>query len=251
MAVQRLSPHDRGDAAWIEREAAQARAYDTIGARYDEAFPHKEGQVACTEALLEELPPGARVLDVGCGTGLPTARQLVAAGCEVTCLDISPRMLELAEANVPQASFVLGNVLDLPQEAGGYDGATAFFSLLHLPRAKLRDAMHLLRDILVPGGLLALSMVEADLDDVPIPFLGSRIRVTGLLRDELRSILLESGFTVELAQTVSYAPETSEAGPEIQLFYVCRRVERGHTVGSADRDHGVPARGTGEGSSSA
>lgn len=227
MAIQRLSTQARGDAAWIEREAAQARAYDAIGTRYDEAFPHKEGQVACAEALLAGLPPGARVLDVGCGTGLPTARQLVAAGCEVTCLDISPRMLEIAQANVPQARFVQGDVLDLAQEHGRFDGVTAFFSLLHLPRAELRDALELLRDILVPQGLMALAMVEADVDDVPIPFLGSRIRVTGYLRDELQSILLDSGFAVESARTMSYAPETSEAGPEVQLFYLCRRADGG------------------------
>lgn len=227
MVVQRLDPQAHRDAAWIEREAAQARAYDAIGARYDEAFPHKEGQVACAETLLEELPPGAHVLDVGCGTGLPTARQLVSAGCEVTCLDISARMLEIAEANVPQARFVLGDVLDLGRDFGRFDGVTAFFSLLHLPRAKLRDALGLLRDILVPQGLMALAMVEADVDDVPIPFLGGRIRVTGYLRDELESILVDSGFIVELVRTMSYAPESSEAGPEVQLFYLCRRADGG------------------------
>jgi ubiquinone/menaquinone biosynthesis C-methylase UbiE len=251
MAVQRLSPLDHGDASWIDREAAQARAYDSIGARYDEAFPHKEGQVACAEALLEALPPGARVLDVGCGTGLPTALRLVSAGCEVVCLDISARMLEIAQANVPGAEFVLGDVLDLPREAGRYDGATAFFSLLHLPRAKLRDALGLLRDILVPRGLLALAMVEADVDDVPIPFLGSRIRVTGLLRDELRAVLLESGFAIELEWTMSYAPETSEAGPEIQLFFLCRRADESPSPGPADQIHGASAPGAAEGSNPA
>ena len=251
MAVQRLSPLDHGDASWRDREAAQARAYDAIGARYDEAFPHKEGQVECTEALLKELPSGARVLDVGCGTGLPTARRLAEAGCEVTCLDISPRMIEIAQANVPGARFVLGDVLDLPRESDGYDGATAFFSLLHLPRAKLRDALGLLRDILVPRGLLALAMVEADVDDVPIPFLGSRIRVTGMLRDELRAVLRQSGFAVELERTMSYAPETSEAGPEIQLFFLCRRLDAGGPQDPAEPVHAMSAPGEAEGSNPA
>src|SRR6185437_6763230 len=107
MAVQRLVAPAQRDLLWLDRETAQARAYDEIGARYDEAFPHKEGQLACAERLLERLEPGARVLDLGAGTGLPTARQLIAAGCQVTCLDLAPGMLELAQANVPGARFIL------------------------------------------------------------------------------------------------------------------------------------------------
>lgn len=47
-----------------ERQATQAWAFDRIAEHYDEAFPHKEGQVAAGEWLLERLAPGSRVLDV-------------------------------------------------------------------------------------------------------------------------------------------------------------------------------------------
>ena len=212
------------DQAWIEREQAQARAYDAIGARYDEAFPHKDGQLALVEMLLEHLPSGARVLDVGSGTGLPTARQLVDAGCRVTCLDIAPRMLEIARRNVPEAEFVLGDVVDLQPEPR-YEAVTAFFALLHLPRAQVRTALQLIHEALVPGGWFAVAMVEADVDDVPIAFLDSRVRVTGYLRDDLRTLLTESGFAVEHEQVLSYAPETSSAQPEIQMFFLCRTAD--------------------------
>src|SRR4051812_44410349 len=72
-----------------ERRAAQAWAVDRVGERYGQVFPHKEGQVAAGDWLAEHLQPGSRVLDVGCGTGIPTARRLTDAGHHVTGIDIS------------------------------------------------------------------------------------------------------------------------------------------------------------------
>jgi SAM-dependent methyltransferase len=82
--------------SWADRQQAQAAGFDAIGPRYDEVFPHKEGQVRMVEQLLERVPAGARVLDLGCGTGVPTARQLVDGGCQVTGVDLSPVMLDQA-----------------------------------------------------------------------------------------------------------------------------------------------------------
>ena len=97
---------------------AQAAAFDTIGEHYDEVFPHKEGQLAAGEWLISQLSAGARVLDVGCGTGLPTAAQLTAAGLRVTGIDISPVMLELAARNVPDASFRRLDLTRIGSETG-------------------------------------------------------------------------------------------------------------------------------------
>lgn len=209
---------------WSARQAAQAGGFDAIGARYDEAFPHKDGQIACVERLLADLPAGARVLDAGAGTGLPTARRLVDAGCAVTCVDFSPTMLELARANVPEAAFVLGDLLDLPDDPDQYDAVTAFFSLLMLPRAQITQALRLFHRVLTPGGRLAVAMVEADVDDMPIPFLGNWVRVTAYPRAVCRRVLEEAGFVVEWEDARTYVPEHA-ASPEVQLFTLCRRAQ--------------------------
>ena len=205
----------------------QAAAFDAIGARYDEAFPHKDGQLAAVERLLGGLPPGARVLDVGCGTGVPTARQLVDAGHEVVGVDLSAGMLELARKNVPEAEFRQADLTTLradgPAGLGTFDAVTCFFTLLMLPRAEIPGALGLLRSLLRPEGRLALSMVEAELDDTEIPFLGSTIRVSGYLRDELHQVVRDAGFEITAEETYAYAPASTDASPEHQLFIDCRR----------------------------
>jgi cyclopropane fatty-acyl-phospholipid synthase-like methyltransferase len=209
-----------------ERQAAQAAAFDRIGKAYDDAFPHKEGQAAAGDWLVRRLRPGARVLDVGCGTGVPTARQLADAGCDVTGIDISEGMLDLARREVPGATFLRLDVVDVPdvgESRGGFDAIVAFFSLLMLTRAEIPTTLHRLHDLLEPEGYLLLGMVEADLDDTPAEYLGNLVRLTGYPRDELRTVVTDAGFEVLYLQPLSYAPSAPHTPPETQLFVYCRR----------------------------
>jgi len=134
-------------------------------------------------------------------------------------------MLAQARRNVPQAQFLELDVTSLGSLAGPYEAVVAFFSLLNLPRAIFSRVLGLIHRALVPGGLFSLAMVEADIDDVPILFLGSRIQVTGYMRDDLRSALQSALFSVEEQNAISYAPVSTEQGPEIQLFMNCRGLE--------------------------
>jgi ubiquinone/menaquinone biosynthesis C-methylase UbiE len=202
---------------------AQAAAFDNIGERYDQAFPHKEGQVAAGEWLIGQLGSGARVLDAGCGTGVPTSRQLQDAGLRVTGIDISEVMLTLARKNLPGADLRKLDLTEISPELGSFDAAVAFFSLLMLPRADIPGVLGRLRDVLVPGGLLAVGMVEADIDNVAIDFLGKPVRVTGYLREELVRVVAGAGFEVLEVADLSYAPVTTQVPPEVQLFLYCRR----------------------------
>ncbi|MCL7497377.1 MULTISPECIES: class I SAM-dependent methyltransferase [Streptomyces] len=207
--------------------AGQAEAFDAIGDRYDDAFPHKDGQLTSGAWLAGTLPAGSRILDLGCGTGLPTARQLTDAGHRVVGIDLSPSMVELARENAPDADFHRLDIADLRGGRlggpGSFDGIAAYFSLLMLPRAEIPYALGMLHDLLRPEGLLALSMVEADVDDFTIPFLGNSIRVSGYLRDDLRRVVHDAGFDVVGEDAYAYAPASTDVPPEIQLFLHLRR----------------------------
>lgn len=219
---------DHGEASPSPDRTGQAEAFDALGDRYDEAFPHKDGQIEATDWLVASLSAGSRVLDLGCGTGLPTARRLTEAGLEVVGVDLSDRMVELARAHVPGARFHQADIADLrphgPRDLGSFDAVAAFFSLLMLPRAEIPRALSTVRHLLRPGGLFVLSMVEADLDDVPIPFLGRSIRVSGYPRDVLRTVVEAARFEVVEESARSYAPAGADVPPEEHLFLRCRRL---------------------------
>jgi cyclopropane fatty-acyl-phospholipid synthase-like methyltransferase len=204
--------------------SGQAEAFDAIGDRYDEAFPHKEGQISAGAWLAGQLPAGSHILDLGCGTGLPTARQLTESGHRVTGIDLSAGMLKLARKNVPAGDFRRMDVSDVEkQDLGPFDGAAAFFSLLMLPRVEIPYALRMLHRQLREGAPMALSMVEADVDDFSMPFLGNTIRVSGYLRDDLRRVVHDGGFEIAGEDAYAYAPASTDVPPEIQLFLQCRR----------------------------
>jgi SAM-dependent methyltransferase len=111
------------------------------------------------------LPRGARVLDVGCGSGL-LARRLVEAGFEVVGVDASPAMIDLARAHAPGARLeVLALPTGRPPDApGGLPAADAVVSTGHVLNyldgtEAIAAALGELAAALRPGGLLALDLM--------------------------------------------------------------------------------------------
>jgi len=69
--------------------------------------------------------------------------------------------------------------------------------------------------------------VELDatqLDSLHGPYGAAIAFFSGYLTDELRSVLRDARFSVEEESSISYAPASTEAGPEIQVFVNCRRL---------------------------
>ncbi|MYS87322.1 class I SAM-dependent DNA methyltransferase [Embleya scabrispora] len=204
-------------------ESPAAALFDAVGAGYETAFADLPEQLAALDWLIAELGPGSKVLDIGSGTGRPTAERLVAAGHRVTGIDVSATMVELARERVPGATFEQLDARDLVDDDGAWDAVCAFFAFLQLPRADLDAQLDRLGARLAPGGLLAFATVPAEADGVEIEWLGHRARVTSHGAEELLVRLRAAGLEMVHHGVSVFQPNHPAAGPEEQLFVHARK----------------------------
>src|SRR5215210_6817145 len=118
--------------------------------------------LAALEDLASHLPSGAAVLDLGCGAGVPVTRWLADRGFAVTGVDVSARQLELARKNVPAGTFLKADMTELAFPPESFDGAVAFHSIIHVPRAEQPALLESIHRWLRPGGVFLATMTVSD-----------------------------------------------------------------------------------------
>jgi SAM-dependent methyltransferase len=121
-----------------------------------------------------QLQPGARVLDVACGTGnlsVPAAR----AGTVVTGVDIAPNLLATARARAQveglQIQFEEGDAEALPYQDGSFDEIVTMFGAMFAPQPHLVAAEF--ARVCRPGGRVAMA------NWTPAGFVGQIFKITG------------------------------------------------------------------------
>ena len=110
-------------------------------------------------AFLALLPPGAAILELGCGAGGDTA-EMLARGFDVRPTDGSPEMAAIASKHLGRAvETLLFHELD---EIEAYDAVWANACLLHVPRDELAAILSLIWRALKPDGFFYASYKEGD-----------------------------------------------------------------------------------------
>jgi len=181
------APPDADNLPEGEEKVRAVRAmFDTIAPRYDlvnrlMTFRMDVGWRRTTVSRLD-LPAGATVLDLACGTG-DLCRELGAGGLRPVGVDLSFGMLAAARTDAP---LVHADILRLPMPDASVDGATCGFALRNL--VELERFFQELARVVRPGGRIALLEVA----EPPNPVLrwghglyfGSVVpRIGGLLSD--------------------------------------------------------------------
>jgi len=145
---------------------AAAVAFDRAAPGYDEDFGRNPAGLVFRHAFQERLrrlfAPGARVVDLGCGTG-EDALFLASLGVRVHAIDVSPAMVERTRTKAEQAGLtarVTASVLAAESVASlgeGFDGAYSDFGALNC--TALGTVGEGLSRALRPGAPLLLSVI--------------------------------------------------------------------------------------------
>ncbi len=132
------------------------KAWDNLAESYDDR------SISPISDLFNEftgLVGKGRVLDLGCGTGVPYARHLTGKGFDVLGIDLSEEMVIVASSNVPRARFEQMSMTDIPY-VSEFDGILSNFSMLLLTPDMFKETARRIHTALKDDGYFYLALNE-------------------------------------------------------------------------------------------
>jgi len=209
---------------YVNPEAIPAAVVEEIKHSLERRAATPQQSAALTSYLSDvDFPEGARVLDIGCGTG-PQARRL--AGWpgvrEVVGVDQLEPFLERARelaAEIPNLSFQQADARELPFADGSFDVVVLHTLLTHVPGPD--GVLSEVHRVLRPGGCVAIydgdfstmSVATSDADPLQAcinAFVEGNVHDKWLVR-RLPQILIEAGFAPQAARSHGHLETTMPA----------------------------------------
>jgi cyclopropane fatty-acyl-phospholipid synthase-like methyltransferase len=193
--------------------------YDAVAGRYAALEqPGKEWpRMRWLERLLSKTREGSRVLDVGCGNGVPAPRA-IAERFEATGIDISAAQVEQARRNVPEAEFLHADLMKVDFDVP-FAAISAFYLIEHVPRERHGAIFERFHRWLEPGGHLLFTIEPFDEPGIVGDWLGKPMFFSQHTAEKTLELVIAAGF-----QVIESDVETQlEGGREVSYLWVLAR----------------------------
>lgn len=189
--------------------------YDAISKDYDAMFRTPSAHL---DSFLQLLKNNSTILDAGCGNGADSA-YMTSLGFSVTGVDLSEKMLALAKKKTNKAKFLRKDITMLDFEDSAFDAILASYSLIHVPKSKIKATLLNFRRMLKKDGILNLGLQEDTSKEISIPEpfnpnLMLDVNVFSL--EEIRRHLNETGFV-----EIQYYLEPAKNEEELSFNKLC------------------------------
>jgi ubiquinone/menaquinone biosynthesis C-methylase UbiE len=177
--------------------------YNKIAIRYLAERARDSEDVRLLNDLIERLPANAKMLDAGCGAGIPIS-QMLSEHFDITGVDLSEAQIELAKKNILKAKFICQDMtrLDFPENT--FDGICSYYAIIHIPREEHQALLINFYRMLKPGGFALLCLgAEHLVDDIDDNYLGTRMYSSHYDTDTYLKMLKQCSFAIIWSKQVA------------------------------------------------
>jgi len=175
------------------------QGYDQLGSlyrmHYEETNPERYSHWL-TELTIR-LPSAAKILELGCADGIPTARFLN-QHFDYLGIDIAPLQIELARTNVPNAYFEVADMVTLTFPATAFDAIVALYSIIHVPLIEQPALIKAIYQWLKPNGYFLCVVGSNEWTGTESDWIspGTRMYWSHADAATYQSWFMETGFTI-------------------------------------------------------
>jgi SAM-dependent methyltransferase len=197
------------------------RGYDEIADTYATERSADPLETDVLDDFLSSLAESARILDVGCGQGIPVLER-AGGSTDAIGVDFSRGQLRAATANVPDAVVAQGDMTSLPFRDEAFDGVTAFHSMIHVPADDHSAVVSEFARVLFPGGWVLLTTGTTEWSGSNPDWLGSGVEMRWDIASaaETQNLLESAGFAVRGEGTIEDG--LAEEDDAVFAYFVAR-----------------------------
>jgi ubiquinone/menaquinone biosynthesis C-methylase UbiE len=188
-----------------EEEMVRA-AYDKMGSVYNEIRNRYKNKKEL-DYLATLLPQGGHILDAGCGAGEPVAKYLVEHGFEVTGIDVSLKILEIARKQVPEGTFLEGDMSQMTFPDNAFDAVVSLYAIWHISKNKHGLVFQNFYRVLKHGGILFFNTGVQEMDGTS-SFLGATMYWSSPGTEKTLALVKTAGFTIIREEVLVRGGET-------------------------------------------
>jgi SAM-dependent methyltransferase len=146
------------------------------------------------DRFFARIVPGGPILDFGCGAGEPLAGHVLSNGFDLTGIDYSAPMLELAQERYPDAEWIHGDMREARSLLHRhFDGIFSWDGTFHLAQDDQRQLLVDIASLLNPGGALMLTVGHEEGEVLGVVE-GEQVYHSSLAPDEYADRLEALGF---------------------------------------------------------
>ena len=152
-------------------------------------------KLMCDE-LISRLSKNSKILDLGCGIGLPHDKYFVDNKIDLTGIDISEKHIVLAKKNVKSAKYLVGDFFS-KDIIGKFDAVVSYFAIFHIPRTEHLKLFKRINTLLNKEGYILITLGAEEMKcDVNPDFVGAPMAWSSYSVEKNKKLVQEAGFDI-------------------------------------------------------